>query len=182
MYHAILLMLACAMGAGVTAAAVQIPVYSFSDLSNRAYVQGEIARFSLLREELEGQIPTVSPLVQTALRTDLKKVNMILQALYYVDQKGYSFEDPELVKLEYFRRLPPPRPAPPAPEKGSVGNQGGDDAGPRVSTSTNPTRPVRARDSTRTVRPSARPGKASAGKSVATIIKEQVQKNSRKTR
>jgi hypothetical protein len=82
--------------------AVQIPEYTETQFQDKDYVHAEIERYSQLRDDLVSKREGASPVVAMTLDKDLKRIDLALEALRYVEVNGYDPKDPELAKFEYF--------------------------------------------------------------------------------
>jgi enamine deaminase RidA (YjgF/YER057c/UK114 family) len=88
---------------GVLFAAVQIPEYTAAQLQDKAFLQAQIETFTQLREELAAKSQSATDLVKMTIDKDLKKVDLLLEALDYVQANGYDPKDLKLAQMEYFR-------------------------------------------------------------------------------
>lgn len=119
-----MLLVLAATGTDVWAGNYQVPAYTPDQLKDKAFVAAELETIMALRVETEKQLAAASPIQKVTIRANLTSLDMVLEALRYVQKNGYQPRDLERWKLDYFQRKDggtlPVKVPPPPPEDPSV--------------------------------------------------------------
>ena len=85
-------------------AVVRFPTYSVDQLLDSGFVKQEIEKHRATLERLQKDLQAASPLTRATLGEDIRRTECVLEALNYIDAKGFSVNDRQLLKLAFFRR------------------------------------------------------------------------------
>jgi len=87
-------------------AAIKFPEYSVSQLNDAGFVKAEIQKYQAVRDKLQADMAAAPTIVRVTMDNDIKKTDLLLEALRYVEVHGLKLDDPGLGKVAFFQKVP----------------------------------------------------------------------------
>jgi protein TonB len=84
-------------------AAAAVPYYTARDLQDPDFVMNEMKKYKDVLAEIEQKLATASDIQKMALRNELRNVEAIQELLFYIVKNGFRPNDPDRLRLQYYR-------------------------------------------------------------------------------